>query len=69
MTTTYTGPNPQVTLGDARNGATVLLADGRSGRIQYLSRDHQRATVHMGGRHFRVPANQIVRVLQRGDQR
>lgn len=65
---TYTGPNPQVTLGDARNGATVVLDDGTTARLQWLRRDHGRAVIHDGQRHRRIDPARIVRVLKRGDQ-
>lgn len=67
--TAYTGPDPHVTLGDARNGATVELDDGRHGELQWLSRDHSRATVRVAGRHLRIPTTRILRVVRRGDQR
>lgn len=65
---TYTGLNPQVTLGDARNGATVELDDGTFARLQWLKRDHSRATISQGGRHHLIDPARIVRVVQRGDQ-
>lgn len=61
--------NQGVTLGDAKHGAVVVLVDGTEGVLQWLSRDHRRATVRVGTRHVRIDASRIVRVVRRGDQR
>lgn len=61
-------PGQRVSLGDAKHGATVLLDDGTEAALQWLSRNHQRATVRQHGRHHRIPAHRIVRVVRRGDQ-
>ena len=61
-------PGQQVSLGDAKHGATVLLDDGTHAELQWVSRNHKAATVRQAGRHLRIPAARIVRVVKRGDQ-
>lgn len=55
-------------LADAKHGATVLLDDGTHAELQWLSRNHKAATVRQHGRHLRIDAARIVRVVKRGDQ-
>ena len=44
---------------DARDHREVLLDDGRTGRLQHISRRSRIATVVIGGRRYRLPASQI----------
>lgn len=53
---------------DAHAGAIVLLDDGSEAALQWLSKHGGKATVRQHGRHLRIDATRIVRVVKRGDQ-
>ena len=53
---------------DAHMGAIVLLDDGTEAALQWLSKYGGKATVRQHGRHLKIDADRIVRVLKRGDQ-
>lgn len=46
----------------AQRRAVVALADGRSGRLQLWHRNG-RASVVIGGRHYRVPHDHIIGII------
>lgn len=47
------------TFSDARDGREVVLDDGRTGRLQHITRRSRIATVVMGGRRYRLPASEV----------
>lgn len=61
-------PTQTVSLGDAKHGAIVELVDGRRGRLQYIAKRSRLATVQIGTRHVKVPSDEILGVIKRGDE-
>jgi len=50
---------PAITIHDARLRQLVALPDGRTGRLVHVSRESRRATVLVGGRRVRIPADEL----------
>lgn len=49
-----------ISFSDAKDQREVLLEDGRIGRLQHITRRSRIATVVIGGRRYRLPADGII---------
>jgi hypothetical protein len=48
-----------ISFSDAKEQREVLLSDGRIGRLQHISRRSRIATIVIGGRRYRLPADEV----------
>lgn len=54
------------TFAHARDRREVMLSDGRTGRLQHITRNTRVATIVMGGRRYRIPAREVSVIATHG---